>query len=64
MKTSPHGYVTSPEFAKQAEEIYNFEPRSDDVYVLTFPKCGKWAQTRICFKKTYFTIFKIKNKNK
>jgi hypothetical protein len=41
VKTLPHGYVTTPEYTKQAEEIYNFEPRPDDVFVLTFPKCGK-----------------------
>jgi len=26
-----------------AEEIYQFEPRKDDVWVVTFPKCGNYS---------------------
>ena len=37
---SPGGYVTLPEYPKKAEVVYNLKPRPDDVYVLTFPKCG------------------------
>lgn len=40
-RTVPGGYVTSLEYAKVAEGFYNLKPRPDDVYVLTFPKCGK-----------------------
>ena len=40
VRTSPGRYVTMPEYPKRAEEVYNLKPRSDDVYVLTFPKCG------------------------
>lgn len=38
--SSPGSYVTLPEYPKKAEDVYNLKPRSDDVYVLTFPKCG------------------------
>ena len=41
VKTIPGGYVTTPEYSKRAEDIYNLTPRPDDVYVSTFPKCGK-----------------------
>lgn len=40
VKTIPGNYLTFPEFPKRAEEIHNLKPRSDDVYVLTFPKSG------------------------
>jgi hypothetical protein len=41
VKSFPHRYVTTPEYAKNAEDIYNLSPRPDDVYISTFPKCGK-----------------------
>lgn len=40
VQTVPNGYITTPVFAKNAQEFYNLKPRSDDVYVLTFPKSG------------------------
>lgn len=41
MLTYPGRYVTTPEFSKRAEDIYNLTPRPDDVYITTFPKCGR-----------------------
>ncbi|XP_046656673.1 sulfotransferase 1E1-like [Daphnia pulicaria] len=45
VKSFPNQYVTTPEFAKKAEDVYNLNPRPDDVYISTFPKCGTtWVQ--------------------
>ena len=40
--SSPGGYVVLPEYPKKAETVYNLKPRPDDVYILTFPKCGNF----------------------
>ena len=47
VKTVPGGYVITPEFGKNAEDIYNLVPRPDDIYVSTFPKCGKARIDRV-----------------
>ena len=36
----PGGFVLSPEYARHAEQCLKFQPRNDDVWVVTFPKCG------------------------
>lgn len=46
--SNPGRYVVMPEYPKKAEIVYNLKPRPDDVYVLTFPKCGK---QKMCLTK-------------
>jgi hypothetical protein len=53
VKSFPNQYVTTPEFAKKAEDVYNLNPRPDDVYISTFPKCGK-GRTCISFSTCFF----------
>ena len=40
-QTKPGNYVTSPVFAKAAEDVYNMKLRRDDVFVLSFHKSGR-----------------------
>lgn len=37
----PGGFVMTPGYAENMEKIYKLEPRPDDVWLVTFPKCGK-----------------------
>ncbi|KAI9563465.1 hypothetical protein GHT06_010928 [Daphnia sinensis] len=39
-KSEPGNFVMTPMYAENAEKIYRMKPRSDDVWLLTFPKCG------------------------
>lgn len=41
VKGDPGGFVLTPEYARNAEELRKFQPRKDDVWILSFPKCGK-----------------------
>ena len=36
----PGGFVATTELARNAEKLYNFKPRSSDVWIMTFPKSG------------------------
>ena len=49
----PGGFVLTETYAQRAEEVYNFEPRPDDVWVVTFPKCGKTSSLN---HQIYFNI--------
>lgn len=40
VRSEPGGFVMSPTYARNAEKIYRMKPRSDDVWLVTFPKCG------------------------
>lgn len=43
-KSEPGNFVMTPMYAENADKIYRMKPRSDDVWLLTFPKCGKLRQ--------------------
>ena len=40
VRSEPGGYVMSPTYGQNAEKIFRMQPRSDDIWLLTFPKCG------------------------
>ena len=42
-----NGLITFPEFAHHAEVFYRFQPRCDDVWVMTFPKSGQFCSKTI-----------------
>jgi len=48
VRSDPGGFVITQRFADVAENYRNFPLRSDDVWVVTFPKCGTtWTQEMV-----------------
>jgi hypothetical protein len=43
VRGTPGGFVLSPLFSQHADELRKFEVRKDDVWIVTFPKCGTYA---------------------
>ena len=42
VRSDPGRVVASRQYAGMAEQIYKLGLRSDDVWVVTFPKCGQY----------------------
>ncbi len=52
VRTDPGGMVLYPAIVDHAENLYRFRPRENDVWILTFPKCGN-----IIFFLCYHLLF-------
>lgn len=44
------GCILSPTFHELQEKIYNMEVREDDVWIMSYPKTGKFCGIDICGK--------------
>jgi hypothetical protein len=42
VRGEPGKFVMTPLYGSHAEKLYRMKPRNDDVWLLTFPKCGKY----------------------
>ena len=40
LRTDPGGFLQTEEFSRHAEKISRFQLRKDDIWIVTFPKCG------------------------
>ncbi len=41
VKSEPGNFVMAPAYGNNAEKLYRLQPKKDDVWLLTFPKCGR-----------------------
>ena len=51
--SEPYGVHAAPAMAEAAKKVYNFKVRPDDIWIITYPKCGTtWTQVsldkRVC----------------
>ena len=50
IKSSPMNVFMPKYFLEFAEKIWNFVPRKDDVWILTYPKCGTTLTAEIMWQ--------------
>lgn len=41
VRGEPGGFVLSPHYAENAQKLYNFHLQPDDIWIVSFPKCGE-----------------------
>jgi hypothetical protein len=51
VRGEPGGFVLSPEYGQNAQKVFQFQPRADDVWVISFPKSGM-----LIFKLYYIAV--------
>jgi hypothetical protein len=49
VRSEPGKFVMTPLYGSHAEKLYRMKPRSDDIWLLTFPKCGKYTISHSLF---------------
>lgn len=54
----PKNYVFPYGYAKEAEEMYNFKVRSDDVFVVTVPRSGNSSNLNLVIVFISFLLLK------
>lgn len=50
IRSHPDAFFMPAQFESVAKSIYEFEVREDDIWVITFPKCGKLSRIKIKIK--------------
>ena len=40
VRGEPGGFVFSPEYGRNARNLFDFEPRKEDVWLMSFPRSG------------------------
>lgn len=46
VRSHPDAFFMPTQFESVAKSIYDFEVREDDIWVITFPKCGKFSRLK------------------